>query len=172
MEIFKMKIRMCENCGIQISRNPNAKFCKTCSNKIIPRGVSLMRRGTFSLEHAKKISASLTGKVISDETRKKMSIAHIKIVKRGSESNFWRGGTTSERQKITKTIEYKNWRMEVMKRDNFTCQICGVIGGRLQIDHIKPWAFYPKLRMTMSNVRTLCIDCHKKTPTYLRNKKI
>ena len=57
-----------------------------------------------------------------------------------------------------------------MKRDNWTCVLCGKRGGTLEVDHIKQFAYYPELRFKVSNGRTLCKDCHKKTKTH--SKKI
>ena len=59
------------------------------------------------------------------------------------------------------TQEYKDWRMAVFKRDNFTCQKCGVVGRELNAHHIKPYAKYKELRYDLSNGITLCEDCHK-----------
>lgn len=59
-----------------------------------------------------------------------------------------------------KTIEYKRWRMNVFQRDNFTCQICGQVGGELNAHHIKPFAKYPEERLSLSNGITLCKQCH------------
>ena len=53
-----------------------------------------------------------------------------------------------------------------MERDNYTCQICGTRGGDLEADHIKPFAYYPDIRFELSNGRTLCKPCHRKTDTY------
>lgn len=60
----------------------------------------------------------------------------------------------------------RDWRTAVFKRDDYTCQLCNARGGRLQADHIKPFKEFPELRHDLANGRTLCIECHKKTPTY------
>lgn len=58
--------------------------------------------------------------------------------------------------------EYAEWRLSVFKRDNFTCQECGQVGGELNAHHIKSYKKYPKLRITLSNGTTLCKECHKR----------
>jgi len=70
-------------------------------------------------------------------------------------------------------IKYQEWRMSVWKRDKFTCQKCGKTTNELKkegikicADHIKPYCNYPELRYELSNGRTLCVPCHKKTKTY------
>ena len=50
----------------------------------------------------------------------------------------------------------------VMKRDNYTCQLCGQREGKLQVDHIQSWKDYVELRFEMKNLRTLCMSCHYK----------
>lgn len=59
--------------------------------------------------------------------------------------------------------ELKGWRKLIFTRDNYTCQECGIRGGYLEADHIKPFAFFPDLRYVLSNGRTLCRPCHNKT---------
>lgn len=86
----------------------------------------------------------------------------------GEKNPNWKGGVTVINEKIRKSIEYKQWREAVYKRDNYTCQDCGDSqGGNLEADHIKPFAYYPELRFDIDNGKTLCKDCHKKTDTYL-----
>lgn len=55
----------------------------------------------------------------------------------------------------------------VPKRDSYTCQICNIRGGKLEMDHIKEWCNYPELRLNPDNCRTLCHDCHTETDNYL-----
>ena len=71
------------------------------------------------------------------------------------------------------TPAYNAWRTAVFTRDNYTCRHCGKSKAKyprmtLQADHIKPQSTHPELKFTVSNGRTLCVRCHKKTPTYGR----
>lgn len=100
------------------------------------------------------------GKKHTRETIEKMRAA--KLGKRGSETNNWQGGKTVD-QRARMLAEYKEWRRAVLKRDKYTCQFCGVVGGRLQVDHIKRFSEYPELRTELSNGRALCYPCHRKT---------
>lgn len=105
----------------------------------------------------------------SPETIKKLKESHygIKYPQRCGENHwFWKGGVTSENVKIRKSSDYANWRRKVFERDDFTCQICQQRGGKLHADHIMPFSTHPELRLELSNGRSLCIDCHKKTDSY------
>lgn len=86
----------------------------------------------------------------------------------GEKNPNWKGGVTREAERIRKSIAYKEWRTAVYQRDNYTCTLCGESkSGQLNADHIKPFAYFPELRFDISNGRTLCVDCHKQTDTYL-----
>ena len=84
----------------------------------------------------------------------------------GANSRFWKGGVTGENELARKSPMYRRWRESVFKRDEYTCVECGKVGGRIQADHIKPFSTHKALRFSISNGRTLCISCHKKTDTY------
>jgi hypothetical protein len=65
--------------------------------------------------------------------------------------------------------EYRRWRSDVFKRDDYTCQSCGTKGVPIQAHHIKSFSKFPELRFVADNGLTLCVPCHKKTDTYLKN---
>ena len=82
------------------------------------------------------------------------------------------GSKSNEREKWQGSKALKEWRQRVFQRDKYTCQICGSTEKRLQADHIKPWAYFPELRSDVKNGRTLCVDCHKQTPTFGSKVKV
>ncbi len=112
-----------------------------------------------------KVSLAKTGKSTAS---KGVPRHHL----RDENASNWRGGTTKERRRQMSRIEYKEWRTNVFERDNYTCVLCGERGGKLQADHIKPWRGYVGLRYEVSNGRTLCCDCHRKTHTWGGVKRV
>jgi hypothetical protein len=52
------------------------------------------------------------------------------------------------------------WRNEVYKRNNYTCQSCYSIGGRLNAHHLDGWNWCKEQRFNVENGVTLCEDCH------------
>ena len=110
------------------------------------------------------------GLQLSADHKKKLSEA--KKGKRGDQCNNWQGGKTPEAIRIRHSAEYRQWRMKVFLRDNFTCQFCnarnhiglgkGII---LEAHHIKSFAKFPELRFVVENGVTLCKDCHDLTKT-------
>lgn len=83
------------------------------------------------------------------------------LSKSGEFSYKWKGGITTEQEKIRKSSDYKEWRNNVFKRDNYTCQCCGdSTGGNLQAHHKYNFSEYPELRFDVNNGITLCNKCH------------
>ena len=86
--------------------------------------------------------------------------------------NGWKGA-------IRRSPEMRGWIGRVFKRDNFTCQDCDKVGGRLEAHHKVSFskilslekiysledARKSKLLWDISNGMTLCKDCHRKYPT-------
>ena len=104
-----------------------------------------------------------------------------KVGLKGDKSPLWRGGITPLRQKIKSTKEWKEWIKAIMKRDGYQCVQCGEKNNQLHVDHIKPYsiirresnittveqAIECKELWDINNGQVLCLECHKKTDTYL-----
>lgn len=152
--------RVCSNRS-RLGVGKTEKFIEKCRNSSYWKGEHL------PAEHRKKISDTRKLRIASKE---------IQIIKGKKHAN-WRGGKTRINKRIRNLKSSRDWREKVFKRDKYTCQICGAHSGNghaviLHADHIKPFALCPKLRRTLKNGRTLCIDCHKKTDTYgVKTKK-
>jgi hypothetical protein len=75
----------------------------------------------------------------------------------------WKGGITPLENKKRKSIEYRQWREKVFKRDNYTCQCCkDKKKYDLQAHHLDDWANHIESRYDVDNGITLCKDCHNK----------
>lgn len=108
-----------------------------------------------SLETRARISNAGRGRIVSEETRRRMALSHS-----GEKTNFWKGGIDKKVYKHYQNIDYRIWRERVFKRDNFTCQDCKIRGGLLHPHHIKSYTYFPELRYEVSNGKTLCKPCH------------
>jgi hypothetical protein len=130
------------------------------------KGYITCRKGKkFTKEHCKNLSKShiglkftnrKKGHHLSEEHRIKLSLAV-----KGYKHPNWKGGITPkdkfERAKFRRIIQ-----KDVLRRDDYTCQMCGQRGGELQVDHIQSWKEYVELRFNINNCRTLCKSCHYK----------
>ena len=90
------------------------------------------------------------------------------VIKYGVDNPTWKGGISPIHAIIRQSLSYKEWRQGVFERDHYICQHCGQLRGYIEADHIKPFANFPELRFDISNGRTLCHECHRKTETYGR----
>lgn len=79
----------------------------------------------------------------------------------GENSPLWKGGTSSERDIIKNSEEYRKWRKSIYERDKYTCQCCGDNKGHnLHAHHIANFSNNIALRIDVNNGITLCNDCH------------
>jgi len=103
---------------------------------------------------------------------------------RGKRSPVYKGESAknSLRQRIMQLPEYVAWRTAVFTRDSFKCVWCGKASG-FEADHIVPYREIRDLygiktpedartcpaMWDVSNGRTLCRECHRKTDNYPKN---
>jgi 5-methylcytosine-specific restriction endonuclease McrA len=57
------------------------------------------------------------------------------------------------------TSRWARVRLLALRRDGFKCAECGS-RHRLECHHVKPVRTHPELAFDLSNLRTLCRDCH------------
>jgi len=127
----------------------------------------------FGRSHTEQTKQKLRSSKIGKATRSgphteatKAKISRTRIAAesaKGSKNPNWRGGVSNSRKSAMATTAYKEWRKSVFTRDDFTCRTCNQHGGDLEAYHIKPWAYFPEFRYEVSNGRTLCVLCHRKT---------
>src|SRR3990167_1141901 len=110
---------------------------------------------TQTKESNRKRRQALLGREFSEELRKKISDA-LQAEKHPN----WQGGITPINHRLRNNYKYKLWRKSVLQRDNFTCLVCGQVGGELNADHIKQFSRFPLLRYELTNGATLCVACH------------
>jgi len=160
--------KICLVCKKEFKVKPCLKnIRKHCSAKCYSKTQSLRMTGRKStLTTCLKLSIRAKGnkyhlgKKQSFKTRKKISVANQNI-----SLNEWRGFKDSP-ERLLRAKFRREIQKQVFKRDDYTCQICGIrgnqTGGVLQVDHIQPWAEYVEQRFNMNNCRTLCAKCHYK----------
>ena len=163
----KDKNRICKYCGKWfIEKRYKQKFCShDCYGK--------------SLIGKKQPLISKQGKInISDAKKGKKNPMYGVY---GEKHPSWKGGVTEIQNNIRHLFEYNKWRREVFERDNFICQNCGKLGGRIEAHHIKRFseiieekkiknindALLCKELWNLNNGKTLCKKCHDK----LRGRK-
>jgi len=129
-----------------------------------------------SEDHCKNLSISCKGNknrlghTNSDEHNEKIRNAHLGSQNpmfgvTGESHPKWKGGVAPRNHLIRTSSKYKEWRLAVFERDNYTCQNCRAHSGNgkavyLHAHHIYPFAKYPEKRFDVNNGLTLCIDCH------------
>jgi hypothetical protein len=141
----------CKICSRQFDYYPSnhseGKYCSIpCASK--------------SVERSENLRKANLGKRATEETRRKLSLAHIGLHV-GEKSGSWKGGISKLHQGLRRSPEYARWRLAVFERDGYQCRLCGSRGGKLIADHHPyPFAKYPEHRLNINNGRTLCLACN------------
>lgn len=166
----------CPNCDKVLFRRGDRRerWCRKCSYIKI---ANKTRGQKFNEEIRQRMSQSAKKRIWTPEERQRQKDAvkkanmgnqYCKGKNMGENNKRWIGGKGSdshrERVRFRDTMQKK-----IFTRDNYTCQLCLVRGGALQVDHILSWAKNPDKRFNMDNCRTLCSGCHYKI-TFGREK--
>jgi thymidylate synthase (FAD) len=96
---------------------------------------------------------------LTPEQRQQWRERSRQSTRRGPDSNFWKGGTTQEREEIgawTRTIA-----PQVHEKFDYICQQCGVQGGTLHAHHLLPVYSHPQEAYDFENLITVCKPCHQ-----------
>ncbi len=154
----KGKYINCLNCGknfyVQKKQVSRRRYC----SKICLFNSLIWREG---------IRKRQMGKVLSEETKEKLSIRF-----RGDKSSLWMGGVGLVSKNLRQKPEYIQWRRKVVKRDGYQCIQCGS-KEKLNADHIIPVVENSDLIFEVSNGRTLCWPCHNQvTINWRKTKKL
>lgn len=174
--------------GTKLSEGTKRKIGKANSIKLKGKHLSIETRRkvsegnkgkTISEGTREKIRKVRLGKKASPEVKRKMSEAR-KGKYGGENAPNWRGGKSSLCSRIKINYKYRQWRSDVFTRDDFTCQECGRIGGKLNAHHKKGFSsILQKYEITtleealeceelwdINNGKTLCEECHKVTDNF------
>lgn len=152
----------CKICTKQFKVLKDRLSAKYCSNPChyVAKSLSMKGKRPFSRE------------IILEVNRRKKGVPNLKNRGErpsvsGSKHWNWQGGISTlnkkEREIAWYTNRYTTWRKSVYRRDNYTCQDCGVQKTVLHAHHIKSWKDYPEYRYELDNGVTLCQNCHINT---------
>ncbi len=154
-------------------KHKNGCKCFRCDSNFIVSDKEKKRR----VRTAYKMGVSNLGRKHTEDTRKKLS----DIIKKNLPKSVFKKGMTpwnyiDGRSKVLSPDRYgDDWskiRLIIYKRDNFTCQECGITMNETRkahhIHHIVP--FLQSFDNSLSNLITLCPSCHKRIECVLIKK--
>jgi hypothetical protein len=149
------------DCGKVISFH--AKRCRGCSNRFSKTGVpnpKVSKSKLGNLNPAKRLS--VRAKISANRKGKRSGAEHpmYGIHRWGSSSPNWKGGISFAPYD---SAFNKALRALIRERDKYTCMVCGktqeLNRKQLDVHHIN----YDKQDISLTNLISLCITCHRKT---------
>lgn len=146
------------------------KHCEICGKELILRNDRDIERKRFcsrkclaSTWNSGRSLESYRGHphkqyTITEKVREAQRVKGLSL--RGNKSHFYRNGSTLETRLRTNRAGWRALTHEIIKRDDYTCQKCGITDCKLTVHHIIPWV------LTHSdspiNLTSLCQSCHAK----------
>lgn len=96
-----------------------------------------------------------------------------KMIKKGEEHPCYNQSLTEEDRQDRRLQEgYNNWKQEVKKQANYTCDCCGQVGGKLCSHHLNDYKHFSNERLELNNGVCLCEFCHKEFHQWMGGNKI
>jgi NUMOD3 motif-containing protein len=155
------------NLGSVVPEERRRRISASMKGKM-PANLSFLHSMPYTDERRKAVSIGRTGKRHTEATKLRISEAKRKL-------------TTPLYKAIRECYRYTQWRVDIFKRDAYTCVLCKKVRGTLNADHF-PTRFIDIISerniktideavlceelWTLKNGRTLCLDCHRKTDNY------
>lgn len=134
-------IRRAENKGKSV-----CWLCKCdCGNEVEVRSADL-RNGMS------KSCGCLRDEVASKQGKQRIGEKH---------HNYNHNLTKKEREQGRNIDGYSDWKQEVKRQANYTCDICGQRGGKLHSHHLDGYKWCKTRRRDLTNGVCLCEHCHK-----------
>jgi len=140
----------------KISRNKTCDDCKKTINKINseskigdknpnwtggkkPNKYKTKAEFNLAMSIRMKKNNPMKNKTIARKMGDKLKNKYLTgelIAKKGKDNHLWKGNRENSfiiRSRLTK------WRKHILKRDDYTCQLCKSRGGKLEIHHLEPF---------------------------------
>jgi len=187
----KLSPKFCPDCSKSLPRKAKNTYCVKCSGsrRRKPRKKCLDCKRELSTQkpiRCFKCSLKDPERFIKlSSTLKKLHLRPTNAFKTGNLHPNWSGGTNSLFLSYRRSPRYKKLRRECFLRDNYTCVLCGNKNSKnnkvtIECDHIiSVYSIFKKYNIIskntfgacpilwdITNLRTLCKECHKKTDTY------
>lgn len=157
----------CPECGVKIARC--SEYCRSCYHKS-EKGLDNHNKISEFNKRKKKLHFCVDcGVSIYRQSKRCM-----KCKSKGVNNSNWKEGASSLKKRIMSSFEYRQWRSDVFKRDDYTCLECGIRGVYLHAHHIVRFSsIVDKYGINtieqaidcselwdINNGSTLCVCCH------------
>lgn len=127
------------------SRENLKRYAIPANKHLFKKGHTPLNKGIARTDAVKlKIRLALRGRTAWNKGKTFNSI-------RGDKHWNWKGGS------------WASLRRMALNRDNHTCKSCNLYAPDIvQVDHVKPKSKFPELKLVLSNLTTLCPNCHSR----------
>lgn len=122
-----IRVVSCKQCGVAIDRHRT--FCDVCT----PHGKGRVA-GVCEVCHMSFMYRRC------ESGRRYCSRACAQQRSSGAHNGNWKGGRLTLAQLLRACPKNRAIIAATLRRDKFTCQLCGQVGGDLEVDHVKPFS--------------------------------